>query len=192
MAHDRNLTDLSLEYFGKYLPRLKELVLINLIEVTDLGLSKLLSFTKGQLEILSIEGLKNVTDASFSILSCFENYNLISLDISSTRFSTEAIIQVIGACNYLESIRLAKQIHVDDSVVEEICKLPFLTELDVTDCTSITNTGLNFISNHCRYLSQLKLGGCTSITSALQPVLENNPYIYLVNQTSHTLHGKLT
>lgn len=110
------------------LPFLYSLKLDNIIQLTDESISILAAFTRDRLRVLSIAGIRSLTELSLLSLSKFCT-KITNLNLSSTRFSSDSICTLLDSLHDLKILNLSTQPNVTNRVVSSASKIKFLQDL---------------------------------------------------------------
>ncbi|KAL0315831.1 UNVERIFIED_CONTAM: hypothetical protein Sradi_5461300 [Sesamum radiatum] len=164
--------------------RMKELVLADCMELTDLSM-KAIGDTCSDLHAVDLTNLCKLTDASIGHLAngC---QAIQMLKFCRNIFSDEAIaayLDVRGA--FLKDLSLNNTIQVSNHTALSLARnCRNLRSLDLSWCRSLTNEALGLIVDSCSSLEVLKLFGCT----------QGEGYLFLmssgVNASVHTGYVK--
>ncbi|KAK4391866.1 hypothetical protein Sango_1964400, partial [Sesamum angolense] len=164
--------------------RMKELVLADCMELTDLSM-KAIGDTCSDLRAVDLTNLCKLTDASIGHLAngC---QAIQMLKFCRNIFSDEAIaayLDVRGA--FLKDLSLNNTIQVSNHTALSLARnCRNLRSLDLSWCRSLTNEALGLIVDSCSSLEVLKLFGCT----------QGEGYLFLmssgVNASVHTGYVK--
>ncbi|KAL0345032.1 UNVERIFIED_CONTAM: hypothetical protein Sradi_4334500 [Sesamum radiatum] len=145
--------------------RMKELVLADCMELTDLSM-KAIGDTCSDLRAVDLTNLCKLTDASIGHLAngC---QAIQMLKFCRNVFSDEAIaayLDVRGAL--LKDLSLNNTIQVSNHTALSLARnCRNLRSLDLSWCRSLNNEALGLIVDSCSSLEVLKLFGCTQVTS---------------------------
>ncbi|KAL6507155.1 hypothetical protein OROHE_022054 [Orobanche hederae] len=159
--------------------RLKELVLADCLELTDLSF-EVIGDTCSELLAVDLTNLCKLTDVSIGHLAngCRA---IETLKVCRNAFSDEAIaayLDVRGAS--LKDLSLNNIIQVSNhtalSLARNCRKLRFL---DLSWCRKLTNEALGLIVDSCSLLEVLKLFGCTQVTNVFLDG-HSNPQVKLI------------
>ena len=113
-------------------------------------------------------GLVNINNinALNGILQCCDSERLVRLDLSSSRqggklLTRDVISHLVNACPNLKSLSLCRRVEVNDSSIEVLCMLKYLTHLNLS-YSSVTGNGLRKIVSRCSDLISLIASRCPS------------------------------
>ncbi|KAK6248900.1 hypothetical protein QUC31_020465 [Theobroma cacao] len=143
---------------------MKELVLANCVELTDISL-KFVGKNCSRLCALDLSYLHNLTDSSMRYLAngC---RSITKLKLCRNGFSDEAIAAFLEASGgSLTELSLNNIISVGLNTALSLSKCSRkLFSLDLSWCRNLTDEALGLIVDSCLLLRLLKLFGCTQIT----------------------------
>lgn len=153
---------------------------------TDEGMYALTSgINRTSLTSLDLSGCKGLTDDGFEVvaMACI---SLKWLNLSSARITDIGMRAITHNCWRLKNL-IMKDLYLisDDVFFFDLEKdgrkeadenmLTSLTELDLTDCTRLTDRALEGLSIRCENLVNLKLGGCSNLTDRAIDLLLKEP-----------------
>lgn len=168
------LTDLSLMAIGSgNCPSLRELLLVGCTMISGVGL---LQVTHGcpHLSTLDIGYCYRILNhGTLPVgVSAFPP-NLTELTLHGVQMSRDLLIGLVDELAYIKRLTLCGMKAVDDDTLEQICLAAgrTLTSLDLSGCSSLTDTGLSTISKHCQAIDSLKVSFCPNISGkCLKPL----------------------
>jgi len=122
-------------------PKLKDIIIAECINVSDIGMQKLVQHTR-DLENLDVSECKLLTDHSIKSLA-FCCRRLRTLNISGCRLLSDQSLQYLsGVSHYLDS-------------------------LDFSGCNLISDKALRFLRKGCRNLKYLSMRNCRGVSKAM-------------------------
>ncbi|CAI9737557.1 dynein regulatory complex subunit 6-like isoform X6 [Octopus vulgaris] len=162
LAECINITDAGIRSFsdGICAIKLRELNLSNCVHLGDMSLI-IISKKLQNLTYLSLSFCDNISESSLEALG--QAPNLISLDISGSSCSDQSI-SAIGKRARMKNINISQCTNITDLGLQKFAKqCPGLEQIDLSHCL-ITDLTLQYLSGVCHYLVQLDLNGCSLIT----------------------------
>lgn len=94
---------------------------------------------------------------------CYDE--LVSLDLSfSCGVDAELVARFVERCPSLSHVSLEGCWDVDDMAVEELCRLPRLTSLNLSQCRQVTSHGLVTLARKARRLCSLNVTGIDNVS----------------------------
>ncbi|KAI3447203.1 hypothetical protein Pfo_003868 [Paulownia fortunei] len=167
------------EFISVHGCRMKELVLADCMELTDLSLEAV-GDTCSELQAIDLTNLCKLTDVSIGHLA--NGCRAIQmLKFCRNVFSDEAIaayLDVRGA--FLKDLSLNNIIQVSNHTALSLARnCRNLRSLDLSWCRNLTNEALGLIVDSCSLLEVLKLFGCTQVTNVFLDG-HSNPQVKLI------------
>ena len=159
------ITDSAVLSIAKKCNKIKMLKLTS-PKITDFSIDQVANQCHS-LELLELRGCDQISDQSISSITknCT---NLMSLALSSCKNNSFAF-------NFTNNFELNKNNHLN------LLNLKFL---DVSGCTNVVDSSLEFISKYCLHLQSLNLSGCENITdSGLIHLIHSHPDFHELNLT---------
>jgi F-box and leucine-rich repeat protein GRR1 len=180
------LSDLMMERLALQCRDLELLHLSHCYLLTDPGL---LTFTtlanRDRLLSLDLSGCKGLTDGGFEVVGRALP-SLTFLNLSSARITDAGMRIITHNCWKLQTLLMRDLYLISDEVfvfdlagdgrrqVDENM-LSSLTELDLTDCTRLTDNAVASLSLRCPSLAVLRLSGCSNMTDTALDCLLRDP-----------------
>ncbi|XP_036366680.1 dynein regulatory complex subunit 6-like isoform X3 [Octopus sinensis] len=141
--------------------KLRELNLSNCVHLGDMSLI-IISKKLQNLTYLSLSFCDNISESSLEALG--QAPNLISLDISGSSCSDQSI-SAIGKRARMKNINISQCTNITDLGLQKFAKqCPGLEQIDLSHCLQITDVAIKNLAFCCRLLSCVKLSGCKFIT----------------------------
>lgn len=144
--------------------------LSRLASLTQLSLSAMLGVSDRMCEVLKGSAMRrlhlhstSITRAGITAIRCMAF--LVHLNLSACSGVDDGSVPSLIALSELQSLHVREQKNLTDVSLEAISMLPSLTILDISLCTSVTDTGIGYLRNLCK-MSTLKMHGLPLITSA--------------------------
>jgi hypothetical protein len=156
-----NATDADLELIGKSCGLLQMLDLQGSKNLTDVGLGHLSGLQK--LRTLNLNNCDKITDAGLQHLTGLKQ--LQSLNFGSCKQITDAGLEHIAVLDQLQTLILRGCDKVTDAGLQRMASLQQLQELSINGCKLVTDASLPHIAV-LEKLHTLDLGGCDKITDA--------------------------
>eukprot|EP00106_Octopus_bimaculoides_P000155 XP_014767597.1 PREDICTED: F-box/LRR-repeat protein 13-like isoform X7 [Octopus bimaculoides] len=178
LAECINITDAGIRSFsdGICAIKLRELNLSNCVHLGDMSLI-IISKKLQNLTYLSLSFCDNISESSLEALG--QAPNLISLDISGSSCSDQSI-SAIGKRARMKNINISQCTNITDLGLQKFAKqCPGLEQIDLSHCLQITDVAIKNLAFCCRLLSCVKLSGCKFITD-LAPQYLSGVCHYLV------------
>ncbi|XP_036366686.1 dynein regulatory complex subunit 6-like isoform X10 [Octopus sinensis] len=163
LAECINITDAGIRSFsdGICAIKLRELNLSNCVHLGDMSLI-IISKKLQNLTYLSLSFCDNISESSLEALG--QAPNLISLDISGSSCSDQSI-SAIGKRARMKNINISQCTNITDLGLQKFAKqCPGLEQIDLSHCLQITDVAIKNLAFCCRLLSCVKLSGCKFIT----------------------------
>lgn len=126
ISHNEKITNEAIKIITEKLYNLKTFLVDNLIQLSDESILYLANL-ENSLKVLSIAGIRNFTDNSLISLQLY-NYNIRTLNLASTRFSTFGLINFLNQMS-ISSLNLSMQPHVTNEVVQSATNYEYIEEL---------------------------------------------------------------
>ncbi|EDV25333.1 uncharacterized protein TRIADDRAFT_24633, partial [Trichoplax adhaerens] len=140
--------------------KLKELNLSNCIRISDVTLLRIAQRCT-ELQRASFCFCEHVTDAGAELMGGLSN--LVSIDLSGC-FIQDQGLMALGNNSKFRKIDLAECSTISDFGVQVMCQhCRDLLSLDLSHCVLITDNAVKSIAFCCRLLKSLKLGGCSQV-----------------------------
>jgi hypothetical protein len=180
------LSDAIMAPIGKNCRMLELLHLAYCFLITDAGMYDLTTtVNKNSLTSLDLTACKGLTDDGYELLGKGLP-NLTYLNLSSARITNIGMKVITHNCWKLQTLIMEDLYLISDDVFffdvagdgrreADEKMLVCLTELNLTDCTRLTNRALAGISTRCKELAYLKLNGCSNFTDEAIDVLLKEP-----------------
>jgi len=174
LFHCRNLNNKGLEQIADLCPNLTYINIDEVQYLADNSVTYFITKLKTTLKHLLIDG-ETLTDECFTKLS--ELKNLVELSISFCDNMESAGFQAISQLSSLEWLKLRRAGNLlpqDFISVFSDKKLRNLIHLDLSECATLCDDGLIYISRNCPSLASLVLCWCWELTdNSLSCVVSN-------------------
>jgi F-box/leucine-rich repeat protein 14 len=171
----QKLTDESLRYVSEGLPNLRSLNLSFCVSITDTGLKSLAKMTS--LEAVNLRSCDNVSDIGLGFLAAAEQQQeqnnqrkLVKLDVSFCGNVTDASLRHIASgLAGLQNLSMTTCAITDEGLVRLAASAGLansLKELNIGQCVSVSDEGLEAVGKTMKQLQIIDLYGCPNVTEA--------------------------
>ncbi len=141
--------------------------------VRDENLNKFLGLCPGLTKIY-LYSCKQLTDVTMESLIKI-SHNLLSLDLSETSISTEALVSIIKNSPSLTYLNVDGD-RVNDDVIRAFAPGSKLVTLRINNSDTLTDHGLRILGSNCKELTSLDFLRCKGITGdGIKEIAENCP-----------------
>ncbi|KAM6146287.1 LOW QUALITY PROTEIN: F-box and leucine-rich repeat protein 13 [Phoenicopterus ruber ruber] len=141
--------------------KLRELNLTNCIHVTDASVTEIAQRCH-ELTYLNLRYCENVTDAGIEALGNMSS--LISIDISGTSISDMGL-RALGRHGKIKELSVSECKSISDTGIQEFCKgTKYLEYCHVSSCPQLTDEAVKAMAFHCHRLTSVDIAGCPKMT----------------------------
>ncbi|XP_065829273.1 F-box and leucine-rich repeat protein 13-like [Oscarella lobularis] len=165
------LTDSGVRHVieGSSGPKLREVNLTNCLRVSDVTLLRLAQRCH-RLTYASFCFCEHITDAGVELLGSLTS--LISLDLTGCHIGDQAIATIGQASADFKDLNIAECTQITDIGLQKLCtNCPNLESLDVSNCYNLTDGAVQTLAFCCRMLRTFRFAGCHQLTDqAIQSI----------------------
>jgi len=125
-----------------------------------------------------VDYCRELTDAALDALA---DCRLLSLDVSSCKFSDEAMLRLFQTCTGLRSLSLAHCKQLRDGTIASLAQITTLEVLDLSHCKQ-EDSGLSTLARGCIRLKEVNIKHCRKVKTcdAIKALLQGCPNLSLV------------
>ncbi|KAM4676673.1 F-box and leucine-rich repeat protein 13 [Discoglossus pictus] len=141
--------------------KIRELNLTNCVRVSDLSLLRIAQKCHN-LTYLSLRFCEYVTDSGIELLGNMAS--LISIDLSGTSITDQGL-SILGAQSKIKELIVSECTGISDIGIQKFCQQARdLEQLDISHCFQVTNNTVKSVAFCCKMLTSLCIAGCPKVT----------------------------